>query len=103
MSDIKQAPIVACCSARGVGGVALIRLSGVEAIMVADRVARLSSLKKLSHYSSHTIHYGHVVHPHSQRQLDEVLFLLMHGPKTFTGFDTVEITCHGNPLIVQTI
>lgn len=103
MSDIKQAPIVACCSARGVGGVALIRLSGEHALAVADRVALLPSLKKLSQFSSHTIHYGHVVHPQSGRQLDEVLFLLMLGPKTFTGFDTVEITCHGNPLIVQTI
>lgn len=103
MSDIKSAPIVACCSARGVGGVALIRLSGVEAFSVADRIASLPSLKQLSHFPSHTIQYGHVIHPHSGRVLDEVLFLLMRGPKTFTGFDTIEITCHGNPLIVQAV
>lgn len=103
MSDIKLAPIVACCTARGVGGVALIRVSGVQAVQVADLVASLPAGKKLADAPSHTIHYGKIIHPHSGRVLDEVLFLLMRAPKTFTGFDTVEITCHGNPLIVQTI
>lgn len=52
--------------------------------------------------NSHTIHYGSVYNQHGE-ELDHVLFLLMRGPKSFTGEDTIEITCHNNPFIINNI
>ena len=51
---------------------------------------------------SHTIHFGYVIDPDGSH-IDQVLFLLMHAPKTFTGQHTVEITCHNNPFIISDI
>ena len=87
--------------ASGAGAIALIRVSGTNSIELVDRVARLASKKTLSHSQSHTIHYGSVVA--GEELIDTVLFLLMKAPRTFTGEDTVEITCHNNQLIVHKI
>jgi len=100
LTDEQQA-IVALCTPRGSGAIGLIRISGSNAVDVVDRIARLSSGKKLADLSTHTIHHGHVIA--SSQIIDSVLFLLMHGPRTFTGQDTVEITCHNNPFIIEKI
>lgn len=102
LSDDDQA-IVALCTPRGSGAIALIRISGKNAISVATQISRLSSGQSLSTQSTHTIHHGHVIDPQSGNVIDEVLFLLMHGPRTFTGHDTVEITSHNNPFIIEQI
>lgn len=101
MINKKADAIVACCTARGAGAVALVRVSGDGAFEIVDRVAHLPGGVRLANVASHTIHYGHIRHPGDGRMLDEVLFLVMRAPKTFTGHDTIEITCHGNPWIVQ--
>lgn len=95
-------PIVACCTPRGAGAIALIRISGIGALTVADRLGRLSAGIAISQVATHTIHYGYVIDG-SGNTIDTVLFLIMHGPRTFTGHDTVEITAHNNPFLIDAI
>jgi tRNA modification GTPase len=95
-------PIIAQCTPQGSGAIALLRLSGHNALLVADAISVLPDNKKISSQQTHTIHYGHVVDADGN-QIDQVLFLIMHAPRTFTGENTVEITCHNNPFIIQNI
>jgi tRNA modification GTPase len=97
-----QSTIVAQCTPSGLGAIALVRVSGSNAVAITDAVARLPRDKKLGDQQTHTIHYGFVVDPQGQH-IDQVLFLLMRAPQTFTGEDTVEITCHNNPFIIKQI
>lgn len=97
-----QEAIISLCTPRGSGAIALLRLSGDNAIDVANTISKLFSGKKLKDCFTHTIHHGYVVDANSQI-IDEVLFFLMHAPKTFTGQDTVEISCHNNPFIIEQI
>jgi tRNA modification GTPase len=94
--------IIAQCTPRGSGAIALLRISGASAIIIADAIAHLASGKKLNDLASHTIHYGTII-DHHKNHIDSVLFMLMHGPRTFTGQDTVEITCHNNQFIIEEI
>ncbi len=94
--------VVARCTPSGTGALALIRISGPLAIFVATASSRLCNKKKLDTVGTHTIHYGSVVDS-CGGTIDQVLFLVMHAPHTFTGHDTVEITCHNNPFLVNTI
>ncbi len=99
-----QDPIVALCSPQGSGAVALLRISGDGALDVASMFALLSSKTKLCDAPTHTIHHGFVVDDKNNgERIDEVLFFVMRAPKTFTGLDTVEITCHNNPFIIERI
>lgn len=102
MSSADLQTIVAQATAIGAGAIALIRLSGATAIAIADKMACLSSNKKLAAQASHTIWHGTIHLPDGQ-PLDSVLFFLMKAPKTFTGEDVVEISCHNNQAIVQEI
>ena len=95
-------PIIAQCTPTGAGAIALLRLSGSNAFVIADAISSLPSTKKLSEQKTHTIHYGHVIDADNSI-IDQVLFLIMHAPHTFTGENTVEITCHNNPFIIQNI
>ena len=97
-----QQAIIAQCTPSGSGAVALLRISGANALDVATNISKLALGKKLQEKPSHTIHYGFVVDG-SGAHVDQVLFLLMRAPKTFTGHDTVEITCHNNPFIIEAI
>src|SRR2546429_600136 len=95
MSD---ATIAAIATPLGEGGLAVIRLSGAQALTVADRCfapAGKASLKPTA-AASHTIHFGHVVR--QGQNIDEVLLSVMRAPRTFTREDVVEITCHGGIL-----
>lgn len=94
--------IIAQCTPSGSGALALLRLSGADAIIVASRISKLASGKELTQLPTHTIHYGTIVDD-TGTTIDAVMFLLMHGPKTFTGQHTVEITCHNNPFIIHDI
>ncbi len=97
-----EQPIIAQCTPKGAGAIALIRISGTNSIEITDAISNVARRKKLINQSSHTIHYGSILTENSQ-PIDQVLFLLMRGPRTFTGQDTVEISCHNNPFIVETI
>lgn len=95
--------IVSLCTPQGSGAIALIRISGLDAVTLADGISILASGKKLADLPSHTIHYGHIIDTQTNEIVDQVLFLLMRAPKTFTGQDTIEITCHNNPFIIENI
>src|SRR5438309_2212332 len=95
--------IAAIATPLGEGGLAVIRLSGPQALAVADKsFAPLgkSSLKP-SQAPTHTIHYGHIVR--QGRTVDEVLLSVMRQPRTFTREDIVEITCHGGILAAKIV
>lgn len=77
----------------GEGAIAIVRLSGVDAIEIADRLYK--GAKKLNDVDSHTINYGHIVDPKSGETVEEVMVALMRAPKTYTREDIVEINCHG--------
>jgi len=94
--------IIAHCTPRGSGAIALLRISGVQAVAIADTLALLPRTKKLADQPTHTIHAGWVVDAAGNR-IDQVMFLLMRGPRTFTGQDTVEITSHNNQFVVERI
>ncbi len=100
--DHDEQTIIAQCTPQGKGALALLRLSGSNAIQIASQMAHLASQKSLQEVATHTVHYGWV----RDRQgvsIDQVLFIVMHGPKTFTGQHVVEITCHNNPFLIEAI
>ena len=74
-------------------GIGIIRISGPDAIAIADEVYDSRSGKKLENMPTHTIHYGFI--RDGEEFIDEVLVMLMRGPRSFTAEDTVEINCHG--------
>jgi len=98
---ISEQTIIAQCTPQGSGAIALLRLSGTDAIKIADLIAKLPHQQKLMMQASHTVHYGHIVS--DQEIVDQVMFIIMQAPKTFTGEHVVEITCHNNPFIVDKI
>lgn len=77
----------------GEGAIAIVRLSGEDAIEIADRLYK--GAKKLSDADSHTINYGHIFDPKTGETVEEVMVALMRAPKTYTREDIVEINCHG--------
>lgn len=80
-------------------GIAIVRVSGPDAVAVSDRV--FSGKKPLNQVKSHTIHHGFI--KDRDEIVDEVLVSLMRAPHTFTGEDTVEINCHGGSLVAKKI
>lgn len=100
--SIDDQTIIAQCTPRGSGAIALLRISGINALEIASKIAQLPSHKLLQDVPSHTIHYGSIVEP-SGTIVDTVLFMVMQAPRTFTGQNTVEITCHNNQFIIEQI
>ena len=94
--------IAAIATAMAPSGIGIVRISGPEAVAVADRLYRgKKKEKKLADMKSHTIHYGWIVE--QEQVLDEVLVMLMRGPHSYTGEDTVVIDCHGGVLAVKRV
>lgn len=94
--------IAAVSTAMASAGIGIVRISGNDAFEVADRVFRAKKEgKKLSAVKSHTIHYGWITE--GEEVIDEVLVMVMKGPKTYTGENTVEIDCHGGVLAVKKV
>ncbi|MFH1461489.1 MAG: tRNA uridine-5-carboxymethylaminomethyl(34) synthesis GTPase MnmE [bacterium] len=91
--------IVARCTPKGSGAIALLRISGDNAFGVVSQFSKLSSSKIFSDLKTHTIHHGFIYDSHEQ--IDEVLFFVMRAPKTFTGQDVIEISCHNNQFIIE--
>ncbi|KKQ20137.1 MAG: tRNA modification GTPase MnmE [candidate division TM6 bacterium GW2011_GWA2_36_9] len=94
--------IIAQCTPSGSGAIALLRVSGENALEIAQKFAVLPHKKFFRDLPSHTIHYGQII-DESNHTIDHVLFLLMRAPQTFTGQNTIEITCHNNPFIIAAI
>ena len=90
--------IVAPATASG-GAIAVIRLSGPEAIACCDRIFR--GRKPLAEAAGHTLHYGEVID--GDRTIDDVVAAIYRAPHSYTGEDAVELSCHGSPYIVSEI
>ncbi len=95
--------IAAIATPIGEGGIGIVRLSGKDAVDIADRIFLPRGAKKLKDVSSHTITYGFIVDPSSGDKIDEVLATVMRGPRTYTREDVVEINCHGGILPLKTV
>ena len=93
--------IAAISTPPGSGGIGIIRISGPDSL--AHLKALFQPLGKNCSFESHRLYYGRVVHPLEKKPLDEVLAVFMAAPKTYTREDVVEIHCHGNFLVLQSI
>ena len=123
----EQDTIAAIATALSPSGIGIVRISGPEALTVADKVFR-RGLKNRSNgdsstevmaksnrdddvdeafsvngYASHTVHYGYICDPQSGRAIDEVLMLVLKAPRTYTREDTIEIDCHGGVLVTKRV
>jgi tRNA modification GTPase len=94
--------IIAQCTPTGSGALAVVRLSGESAFTIADQLSKLKNTQKISTVASHTIHLGLIIDA-AGKEVDQAMIAVMHAPKTFTGQNTVEITCHNNPFIIAQI
>lgn len=95
--------IAAISTAIGEGGIGIVRLSGKNAIAIADSIFLSPKGKRLKDAKSHSINYGFVVDNKSNEKLDEALFSVMRAPATYTKEDIVEINCHGGMFVVKAV
>ena len=93
--------IAAISTPLGEGGIAVIRVSGAEAIPLVEPLVRTK--RKLHEVASHTVNYGFVRDPENGEKIDEVLITVMRAPRTFTKEDVVEISCHGGIIPVKKV
>lgn len=96
-----QETIVALATPSGAGAIAIIRLSGEQAINIASKLFYAVSKKELAAQDSHTVHLGHI--KDGSKVVDEVLTTIFKNPRSYTGEDVVEFSCHGSPYIQQEI
>ncbi len=94
--------IAAISTPPGEGGIGIVRLSGDEALEIAEKVYRQGN-KRLSDQPSHTIHYGNLFNPKTDEKIDEVMVTIMKAPKTYTREDIVEINTHGGVLVTNKV
>lgn len=94
--------IIAQATAKGPAPLAIIRFSGKNIRGLLDKTVLLKSKKKLSELSTHTLHYG-LLYDDKEKIIDQVIILIMDAPRSFTGEDTIEITCHNNQFIIEKI
>ncbi len=95
--------VAAVSTPYGKGGVAVIRLSGDEAVAIAERVFCPADGRALSAHPARTAVYGEVRHPGTGRVLDDALCTVFCAPRSFTGEDTVEVSCHGGVLVTRNV
>jgi len=98
---MKKDTIAAIATAMTNSGIGIVRISGTEAFDIIKKIYKGKNQKDLSQVKSHTIHYGYIVD--GEETIDEVLVMIMKGPHSFTGEDTVEIDCHGGVYVVKRI
>lgn len=96
---MNQDTIAAISTGMTNSGIGIVRISGSEALEIADRVYK--GKETITKVPTHTIHYGHIMD--GDETVDEVLVMVMRGPRTFTGEDTVEINCHGGTYVVSRV
>lgn len=100
MANSEADTIAAISTPVGEGGISIIRISGDDALKVAQRIYKGKDLSKVA---SHTINYGHIVDPDTKQEVDEVMVSVMLAPHTYTREDVVEINCHGGLLATNRI
>jgi tRNA modification GTPase len=92
---IFDSTIVAISTPFGESGIGIIRMSGKDSFMIADKIFRRADKKRISDLRDHSINYGWIIDPKSEEIVDEVLLNIMKKPRTYTKEDIVEINCHG--------
>ena len=98
---MKKDTIAAIATAMSSSGIGIVRISGDEAFDIIKKIYVGKNNKDLTQVKSHTIHYGYIMD--DEETIDEVLVMIMKGPHSFTGEDTVEIDCHGGVYVVKRI
>ena len=93
--------ICAISTPPGAGGIGIIRISGPRALVHLQAIFHPQDTN--CSFDSHRLYYGHIVHPRKNKTLDEVLAVFMAAPATYTREDVVEIHCHGNFLVLQSV
>ena len=82
--------IAAISTSLGEGAIGIVRMSGDEAFLIADKIVKLANRKKIVDIKSHTISYAHVINPKTDEIVEEVMLVKMKAPKTYTREDIVE-------------
>ena len=100
MANSEVDTIAAISTPVGEGGISIIRISGDDALEVAQRIYQGKDLSKVA---SHTINYGHIIDPDTDKVIDESMVTVLRAPKTFTREDIVEINCHGGIVVTNHI
>ena len=93
--------IIALATASGAGAIAVLRVSGTEALSISNILFKSIHNKQLIDQPTHTVHLGHIID--GERVLDEVLVSIFKNPQSYTGEDVVEISCHGSSYIQKEI
>ena len=100
---IEWETIAAIATPRGEGGLGIVRVSGNRAIPIACQIFRSPSGISPSDMPSHTLNYGHVIEPGSNRVVDEALLGIMRAPRSYTVEDVVELNCHGGMTVLRRV
>ncbi|MGO1712504.1 MAG: tRNA uridine-5-carboxymethylaminomethyl(34) synthesis GTPase MnmE, partial [Senegalia sp. (in: firmicutes)] len=95
--------IAAIATAPGEAGIGIVRLSGKNAVDIADKIFKAKNDISLKLSESRKLHYGHIIDPNNDKIIDEVLVVYMKSPHTYTTEDVVEINCHGGIISVRRI
>jgi len=98
-TELKEDTIIALATPHGVGAISIIRLSGPESLKASDKV--FSGKQRIAEAKTHTVHYGNIIE--GDEKIDDVLISVFRAPNSYTGEDSIEISTHGSPLIVQKI
>lgn len=93
--------IAAISTAMGEGAIAIVRVSGTDAVKAVDSIYK--GKRSLLEVESHTIHYGYILERNTDQVVDEVMVTVLKGPRTFTREDIVEINCHGGLVSVNRV
>ena len=103
-----ERPYCACATPPGIGGIAVIRMSGMQSAQVADRVFSVirtvsGTVRTVADMEGYTSAFGHVKDPASGRIIDEAVLTVFRAPHSYTGDDLIEISCHGGSAVRQEI
>ncbi|MBF0486583.1 MAG: tRNA uridine-5-carboxymethylaminomethyl(34) synthesis GTPase MnmE [Nitrospirae bacterium] len=103
MSDINLSDdtIAGISTPPGVGGIGIVRISGCDAVSVAERIFSSPKGKEIASMPSFTMAYGFIIDPETREKIDEALLSVMRAPKSYTAEDVVEINCHGGLFTVS--
>lgn len=101
VESMNNSTIAAISTAQGAGGIGVIRISGADAIAVADRVFKPAGGRKLEDYLGYTAGFGHIYD--DGQKIDEAVALVFKAPHSYTGEDVVELSCHGGVYITQLV
>ncbi len=93
--------IIAPATPIAYSALAVVRISGPEAVAITQSITRLATATPLDEVASHTVHLAYLVSSTSQVTVDEILVTVFRAPRSYTGEDVVELSCHGNPVIVD--